>query len=464
MIKLDVKPSVKKAFKTAFPYRNSAEKGLNKYVSKLEKLLFQSALRGRSTYDVKKNLFDISLKTLRDCGGRISDSNGKKVYIHEWLKNNQLNLIKTEKIGNPFQGELSKVSLTQLVIITIDPSISSDQDVFDAWFADFATLTPQELASDYDMLDVDLVSLDNYIQTLPSVPSNGSEEQQLLQAVSIYKAANHNQGKLPQKKKYSSFGRTYYEGYSIQNVNKELRRAMLGGAWEYDICSSVVSWKLGFAVDYIQANGINATVEDTFPYSFIYSEDKKPLIDAIRNDVYCRSGISIAEQTRNIKNAMTALNFGARLSEYSYTDSRGSVKQPSLKEFITDFQELRRFRNSDYVKAFKAEQNTLNRFIIDAATVNNSQLLTNPELKTASDRLSKNKVMAYLYQHAETAVMAVVRNIASQNNLTVIANIHDAIIFKHQLDPAIKDQMEAAMRTQTNNPHWALGEKELKSF
>jgi hypothetical protein len=46
----------------------------------------------------------------------------------------------------------------------------------------------------------------------------------------------------------------------------------------------------------------------------------------------------------------------------------------------------------------------------------------------------------------------------------VIANIHDAIIFKHQLDPAIKDQMEAAIRTQTNNTHWALGEKELKSF
>jgi hypothetical protein len=24
--------------------------------------------------------------------------------------------------------------------------------------------------------------------------------------------------------------------------------------------------------------------------------------------------------------------------------------------------------------------------------------------------------------------------------------------------------MEAAMRTQTNNPYWALGEKELKAF
>ncbi len=60
--------------------------------------------------------------------------------------------------------------------------------------------------------------------------------------------------------------------------------------------------------------------------------------------------------------------------------------------------------------------------------------------------------------------MDIVRSIASQNNLTVIANIHDAIIFKHQLDPAIKDQMEAAIRTQTNNTHWALGEKELKSF
>ncbi len=170
---------------------------------------------------------------------------------------------------------------------------------------------------------------------------------------------------------------------------------MLGGAWEYDICSSVVSWKLGFAVDYIQANGINATVEDMFPYSFIYSEDKKPLIDAIRNDVYCRSGISIAEQTRNIKNTVTALNFGARLSEYSYTDSHGSIKQPSRKEFITDFHELRRFKNSDYVKAFKVEQNKLNRFIIDVSVGDNPELLTEEEIKTASARVNKNKLMAY---------------------------------------------------------------------
>jgi hypothetical protein len=464
MIKLDVKPSVKKAFKTAFPNRNSAEKGLNKYVSKLESLLLQSTLRGRSTFDVKKNLFDISLKLLRDYGGRISDSNDKKIYIHEWLKHNDFNLIKVVENGNPFKEVYSKVSLTQWVTARIDPSLSSAQDIFDAWFPDFATLTPQDLANDYDILDVDLISLNNYIQTLPSVPSTGSEEQQLLQAVSIYKAASHNQGKLLQKKKYSSFGRTYYQGYSIQNVNKELRRALLGGAWEYDICSSVVSWKLGFADDYIQANGINATVEETFLHSLIYSEDKKPLIDAIRKDVYCNSGISIAEQTRNIKNAMTALNFGARLSEYSYADSHGSVKQPSLKEFITDFHELRRFKNSDYVKAFKAEQDKLNRFIIDVSVGDNPELLTNPELKTASGRVNKNKLMAYLYQHAETAVMDIVRSIASQNNLTVIANIHDAIIFKHQLDPAIKDQMEAAMRTQTNNPYWALGEKELKEF
>lgn len=464
MIKLEVNPSVKKAFKKAFANRNCAEKRLNDYVSTLEELLFQSVLRGRSTYYVKTNLFYISLKTLRDRGGRISDSNSKKFYIHEWLKNNQLNLIKTVKIGNPFQGELSTVSLNKFVILTINPSISSDQDVFDAWFPDFAALTPQDLANDYDILDVDLVSLNNYIQTLPSVPSTGSEEQKLLQAVSIYKAASHNQGKLPQKKKLSRFGRTYYEGYSIQNVNKELRRAILGGAWEYDICSSVVSWKLGFAANYIQVNGINATVEETFPYSFIYSEDKKPLIDAIRSDVYCHSAISIAEQTGNIKNAMTALNFGARLSEYSYTDSKGNIKQPSLKEFITDFYELRRFKNSEHVKAFKAEQNTLNQFIIDIATRHNPQVLTNPDLKTASNRLSKNKVMAYLYQHAETAVMDIVRNIASQNNLTVIANIHDAIIFKHQLDRAIKDQMETAMKKLTHNPYWALGEKELKAF
>lgn len=50
-----------------------------------------------------------------------------------------------------------------------------------------------------------------------------------------------------QRKKPSAFGRMYYEGVSVQNINKDLRSAVLGDCWEYDIRSSVVAWKMGWA-------------------------------------------------------------------------------------------------------------------------------------------------------------------------------------------------------------------------
>lgn len=464
MIRIDINPKVLQAFKAAFPYRRNAEKRMKTYVEKLEQLLLQSVLRGRSTYDVKKNLFNLSLTVLRDYGGRISDSGGRKIYIHEWLKQQQLSLVKTVTPGNPFRGELSKVSLTDKVTVTIDPSQYSPQSVFDSCHPDFLSQTAADIAKDYHILTVDLLSLDHYIQTLSTTPGSGSVEQRLLQAYTVFKGASSYQGRWPQKKKESLFGRTYYEGTSIQNVNKDLRRAILGGAFEYDIRSSVVSWKLGYARAYIQAQGLNGDVKDIFPYSFIYSTDKKPLIEVIRLQVYQDTTIHADLQTGTIKQAMTALNFGARLSEYSYIDSQGRVKQPSLKSILTDSDELKRFNHCPYVEAFKAEQALLSRFIIAQALASNPALRQEKILKTQNGSLSPNKVIAYLYQHCETEVMNQVKQVAEQYELPILAHIHDAIFFKEALAPKIITAMENAMRTHTHNPYWAFSETALKGY
>ena len=63
-------------------------------------------------------------------------------------------------------------------------------------------------------------------------------------ARTILAIASVMSGNYLQRKKPSAFGRLYYEGVSVQNINKELRRAVLGNCWEYDIRSSVVAWKM----------------------------------------------------------------------------------------------------------------------------------------------------------------------------------------------------------------------------
>lgn len=464
MIRIEINPEVLTVLKTAFPNRNSAEKGLNTYRAKLEWLLLQSILHGRSTYDVQKNLFNIPLKELRDYGGRITDTEGRKVYIHEWLKQQHLELVKKEVQGNPFTGVLSKVSLTNKVKSTIDPSNYSPKAIFDICHPDFLSQSSATIANDYHILTVDLTSLSRYIHTLPTTSAKGSVEQKLLQAHTLFLGASAFEGQWPQKKIKSPFGRTYYEGTSIQNINKDLRRAVLGGAFEYDIRSSVVSWKLGFASAYLRAQNLTVSVEDTFPHSFIYSTDKKPLIEAIRLQVYHDDTLSCEQQTRNIKDAMTALNFGARLSESSYKDSNGRIKLPSLKKILTDGQELKRFNYCPYVVDFKAEQDRLNRFIIQQALTAEPSLRDETLLKTKNGKLSHNKLISYLYQHSETEVMNQVKQLADYHRLPILAHIHDAIIFKGQLPPEIKATMENAMQTHTDNPYWALGETELKGY
>lgn len=464
MISIDITPKVLNTFKTAFSHNKKAEQRLNDYVSYLEQLLLESILHGRSTYHVKKELFNISLKKLRDFGGRISDSTGHKVYIHEWLKQHQLELVKKEVQGNPFTGELSIVRLTDKVSAKFNSAAYSDQSIFDICHPDFASQSTATITNDYHMLMVDLTSLNHYIQTLPTTPIQGSVEQRLLQAHTVFKGASANQGQWPQKKIRSPFGRTYYEGISIQNVNKDLRRAILGGAYEYDIRSSVVSWKLGYALEYIQAQGLTTSVADTFPHSYLYSTNKQPLIEAICQHVYPNNTLSVEQQTRNIKDALTALNFGARLSEYSYIDKRGQIKQPSLKKILTDANELMRFNNCRYVMDFKAEQNRLNQFIIQRALAAEPDLRTKSILQTQQGNLSRNKLLSYLYQHCETDVMNQVKQLADQYRLPILAHIHDAIIFKAQLVPGVKVAMENAMQTVTHNPFWALGETELKGY
>jgi hypothetical protein len=55
----------------------------------------------------------------------------------------------------------------------------------------------------------------------------------------------------------------------------------------------------------------------------------------------------------------------------------------------------------------------------------------------------------------------VVRSVALQNNLTILANIHDAIILKEDISAELLQQIETAMRINTDNPYWKLGKKQL---
>ena len=116
------------------------------------------------------------------------------------------------------------------------------------------------------------------------------------------------------------------------------------------------------------------------------------------------------------------------------------------------------------IRKFIQEQNQLDGFIFDLFKRDASDFLKQPYLQTPGGRVSKSKVLAFCYQHTETQVMDMVRQLALKHDRTPLASIHDAVFFRQRLGTEIKCEIEAEMRDQTANPYWSLGAKELQRY
>jgi hypothetical protein len=145
----------------------------------------------------------------------------------------------------------------------------------------------------------------------------------------------------------------------------------------------------------------------------------------------------------------------------TYCNSIGELENAALKDILRDSVELADFLKCQQVIDFVAEQKKLDQVIIDDLRKNNPKLLQQTELQTVSGRIRTQAVLAYLYQHAETDVMNIVRSLLVQNKVVVLANIHDAIAVRTRIDLQLKQQIEHAMQAATNNSYWYLGEKQL---
>ena len=269
----------------------------------------------------------------------------------------------------------------------------------------------------------------------------------------------------PQRKKPSPFGRMYYEGTSIQNVNKELRRAILGNCWEYDIRSSVISWKMGWAKKYMQEHAPGQDIRKVFQATTLYLEDKGDFMATVKHYTFgADSPVPKDLQTKLLKTAFTAISFGARVTSTGWKNDSGQWTNPAIVDILKNSDDRQRFLADDTVKAFIAEQTLLDDFIYEEVKRERADLLKLLFLQTASGRPSKSKILSYLYQHDETEIMNVVRAVAQKYGREPLASIHDAIVFRKKLGVDIKHEMELTMREYSGNPYWHLTAKELQRY
>jgi hypothetical protein len=240
---------------------------------------------------------------------------------------------------------------------------------------------------------------------------------------------------------------------------------MLGDCWEYDMRSSVVSWKMGFARRLLKDAGLAPDVRKQFPATSLYLEDKADFMSTVRYFTF-EGNVSLSHefQLGLIKQALTAISFGAKILAKGWTDSIGNWHNPALVEILQNSLERDRFLSDPTVKAFTAEQKALDQYLFDLVKLEAPQLLVLEILKTQSGRVSKSKTISYLYQHAETQAIDFVLDYAEQHGHKPIARVHDAIFFRNRIGVNLKSEIEYALQQHTTNPFWYLTPKQIKRY
>ncbi len=489
MIKLTVDPKVLTAMTRAFPKPvGSADRALKKYVSVLEDMLTKSLQFPRSPIQLNQGWFAISLQSLANAGGQIGP---QKIRVHKWLRENQLALVETVEQGSSITGKISEVKLSELVtskntleihgnaIATkatdqaFDDYLTGEKqdnhELFNHLYPDYRAIKSSGYFDDiFDPLPVDVQSLKSYMVWLADDASKikaADKAMALRQAKIVLGIASVFKGIYLQRRKSSTFGRIYYEGTSIQNVNKELRRAVLGNCWEYDIRSSVVAWKMGYARSYLDSLSEVHDLRREFLATLCFLEDKEDFMATVRHEVFKKdSRVPKDLQTDLLKQALTAISFGAKHNSKGWPNEQGGWTNSAIADIIKNSEERERFLSDTTVVKFTAEQHALDSFIFSLVKLRRKDLLRKPILQTPSGQPSKSKILAYLYQHDETEIMDVVRATAAEHDRFPIANVHDAIFFKRRLGVDLKHEIEMRMQEHSVNPYWRLKAKEIKRY
>jgi hypothetical protein len=485
MITLTFHPTVLSKLKAVMPKTNKAELALAKYKDVLERKLDHSLLNMTTNMFKFFKHFLVSTHDLSLEVGQFA-INGKKQYLHQWLELNGAELVQVVTKGLK-SSDVSTIRLTSLVTMTdamdikmlrqkkineldalLNDKSLTDEDFFLRLFPDFAVMSRTQLKARYHFCPINIKSLHQYIVWLTHRANriNEVERQALVrQANVILRVAQAGNGELPMLINPSHFGRTYYRGINVQSVHNTLRKALLGDCFSYDIRISVVSWKMGYARLCYDQMKSPRVFEKEFETSLAYLEDKKAFRKLLMLETFGDSS-HIAEdvQLDIVKQALTALSFGARMYRHGWIDFSGKACNPALVSIIKNLDARNRFIDCTVMKEFVAEQDQLDKFIYNYHCGPSSPLLNDPELQTASGRVSKSKVMSYLYQHAETEAMDAMRAELKHLGREVLASVHDAIFIRHRLNAYDKENIEVKMQQKTGISTWKLDVEELKAY
>ncbi len=487
MLKLEYSPKVTNALMKAFPRytQEKAEKKLSKYLKTLERLMRRAKLNKQHKRKTQKT-YELEARILWDKTGQLGT---EKKRVHQWLIENRVPLVINTSISQKPTKELAKFRTTSLLTVKneslldllrsmmpdeVDYFLSNpsqdDIDEINDYLKEFRSLSIAEQDERYDIVQVDIESLKNYLKKLANKQvfiEYFKQEADADSAEYILRIAQLNNGQLPQLKFKSDFGRNYYKNLSVQTVSKRVREAFLGDSWEYDCKSCSASWKMAFAREWHNSKKCpSKTFEDSICGLTLYLEYKSDFFDEVIAHTYLAEyPYSHEHKTKIIKEAMTAIGFGAKLTMGSWKASDGEIKSSSLLQvFDEDTTLLRRFIDCTIVREYNDEQSNLNKYIVDKFSSDSVWIAELEESRKYRNRkpYKLNQKISWLFQHAETLMIKLVRDELQKLGKTVLANVHDAIVVRERLTKSELLAIEKTVRAKTNVEYFALGETQYK--
>ena len=486
MLKLEVNPSVVNQLMKSFPKysKEKAELRLSKYVRTLERLMRRARVNNRFN---RNKTYALEAKVLWDKCGQLGS---QKVSIHKWLTDNRVQLVhKTNAQYRPSK-ELSVYKRTKYLTIKdesviellkqmsvqdrtyyLDTPSQHHIDEITDYLKDFNSLSTKVQNDLYDIVKVDETSLKNYLLKLTNGEVQIEKSKQESDADCseyILRISQLNNGLLPQLKFKSDFGRTYYKNFSVQNVSKRVREAFLGDCWEYDSKSCSASWKMAFAKEqYDSKSRHKVSFEDSFIAMTLYLEYKTEFFGVVIENIFSNMPYTDEYKTSVVKEAMTAIGFGAKLTMGEWKDSSGDTHSSSLRDVFNKNETLlSRFVNCFIVRQFNKEQQVLNKYIVQNFSSDYVWLkeLEDSRINRKVKPYKQSQKISWLYQHAETIMMDIVRDMLKTLGKTVLANVHDAIVVRERLTDSERLAIENLVRAKTNVEYFKLGETPYKRY
>lgn len=467
MIKIEIEQVVRDSLRAAFPRARAADDAIDKYQALLA--LHMNAAMANGDANLGTRFFFLRAKAIGDSAPKLTK---KSIRLEKWLAVNNLVVLTRGEPGNSYTGEISLCKLTRLASIKNNFSektqteFTKDEAAANVKSLEFIcpgliSATAAQLAEEYDCVGVDIVGLDEYAAWLIHDAAHlsigvRSQYQAQVDNVRLHVAV---MGAWYQKKKESAFGRTYYSGVSIQSVNKELRRAILGNCWEYDIGGAVFAFKLGWAEELCAAKGWELRVK--FAGTLRYLEDKSGFLGTCLSEVFdSSSSLTADEQKKLLKTAITAIGFGARHNFDGYWADRW-WKPAALSDLFKKLPaEYARFNASLTIKAFVAESGRVDKFIKAECKRTQHEVLGRDEVKNKG-RVSRPKLVAWLYQHIESLAMDAVATEVERQGGVVMARVHDAIFVNRIMD---MQQLDDVMQQASGVRHFKFKQERLKAY